>query len=54
MASMIIEQSIPLVLENLKEMAIIIWKEDHTYIILFLLCVLIYSFCNMMLKKQRY
>lgn len=50
----IIEQNIPLVLESFKEMAVTIWKEDHTYIILFLFCVLIYCFGSMMLKKQRH
>lgn len=54
MASMIIEQSIPLVLENFNEMAVTIWKADHTYIILFLLCVLVYCYCNKMLKKRHH
>lgn len=51
MASIIIEQSIPLVLENLKEMPVTIWKADHTYIILFLFWVLIYCYCNKVLKN---
>lgn len=54
MATMIMEQTISLALETFKEMIVTIWKEDHIYLILFLFCVLIYSFCNKKLKKRHY